>query len=123
MSPEDSIILYHLCTPEQWEQARKPEGYRPDSLATEGFIHLSKKAQLPATYQRFFKDFPELLLLCIRLREDDARLRFEDSYGHGARFPHYYAPLPMAAIERVLPLPVVSAGKHAERLSAFWEEL
>ncbi|MFW6347984.1 MAG: DUF952 domain-containing protein, partial [Cyclonatronaceae bacterium] len=66
------ITLYHFCTPQQWEQKRSETHYAPESLETEGFIHLSTKQQLPDTFQRYFSKQEDVLLLRIELPENAA---------------------------------------------------
>jgi uncharacterized protein (DUF952 family) len=96
--------LYHIVSSEDWRKAK--EQYRPLSLETEGFIHLSTREQVLETADIFFKGQHGLLLLELDLKAEDPALRWEPAVGLGHRpgqFPHYYAPLPIGAVKRVYP--------------------
>jgi uncharacterized protein (DUF952 family) len=99
LQPDD---LVHLATPEEWEAAQAIGVVAPPSLASEGFVHCSAGAQVPATIERHYPDRHELVLL--RLDPDavaDA-LRWEES-GAGERHPHVYRALRPADVAAALP--------------------
>lgn len=126
MSEENEIIVYHFCSRSQWDQQQNGKVYRPDSLESEGFIHLSKKEQLFKTFSRYFGDTEDVILLRIKLAEEDTALRFEDSYGKGEAFPHYYAPLPLERVQEVMPVPAPTAGgapDYERVLKTFFDQL
>jgi uncharacterized protein (DUF952 family) len=97
--------VFHITTRAAWDAAQAAGAYRADSLATEGFIHLSTAAQLPRTLQRFYRGVPDLVVLAI----DPARLRSELRYerADGDEFPHLYGPLPLDAVVSAEPAPPV----------------
>lgn len=91
-------MLYHLISPKDW-QAVQGQAYAPESLRTEGFIHLSTKDQYLKTYRRYFGD-REMLVLEIDENKLDSEIRYEKN-DHG-KFPHLYGPLNTSAIVNVL---------------------
>lgn len=86
--------LFHITTRTAWEAAKPTGEYRPPSLASEGFIHLSTAAQWRATRERFYRDVPDLVLLHIEPAGLDIRYERADDDD----FPHLYGPLPASAI-------------------------
>jgi uncharacterized protein (DUF952 family) len=104
--------LYHLVTPDQWEQFKEATFYAPPSLAQEGFIHCSSAEQVSASANRHFAGWPSLLLLVINPEKVSARIVFEDLYG-GGEFPHIYGALPIQAIEAVIPLKPEADGRFS----------
>ena len=92
-------MLYHLVDRGAWEAARAAGVYRPPSLASEGFIHLSTAEQWPRTRERFYADATELLLLEIdeTLLAGDVRYERAD----GEDFPHLYGVLDIEAVVSV----------------------
>ncbi|MEJ7602206.1 MAG: DUF952 domain-containing protein [Kofleriaceae bacterium] len=92
-------MLFHLTTRGEWDLARAAGEYRAPSLAREGFIHLSTEIQWRRTWQRFYRDVQDLVLLHI----DPSRLVTEVRYepADGDEFPHLYGVLPIAAVVAV----------------------
>lgn len=93
--------LLHICTLEEWLQARRTGEHRPKSLDTQGFVHLSAPDQVHLPANRLFAGRTDLVLL----RLDPVRLgspvRWEPgvpSDPESMRFPHLYGPLPAAAV-------------------------
>ena len=97
-------MIHHLAEPDAWVATTPQRAYEAESLATEGFIHLSTPAQLPITFTRFYADRTDLVLLDV----DDTHpvladlLRWEEIPG-GEVFPHLYGPLPLEAVMRARP--------------------
>jgi lysophospholipase L1-like esterase/uncharacterized protein (DUF952 family) len=81
--------VFHLLAPEQWPATG---WYRPESLGTEGFVHLSFADQVAGSANRHYADAPALVVV-----ELGARLVLEDSYGSGTAYPHLYGPVPVSA--------------------------
>jgi uncharacterized protein (DUF952 family) len=94
--------LFHITTRAAWEQARQAGEYRPASLASAGFIHLSTEAQWRATLDRFYRGVRGLVLLRIDPARVHAELRYERADGDD--FPHLYGPLEPAAVLEVVDL-------------------
>ena len=86
--------LFHLVPCESWSGH---EEWRPASLATEGFVHLSFAHQLDGTLAAHFAGAGELFLLEVELEGDG--LVIEASRG-GAPFPHLYRALRRGEVVR-----------------------
>ena len=93
--------VFHLVPPEQWPAAG---WYRPASLATEGFVHLSFADQLLGSANRHFAGADALVAVELDPLAVGADIRIEDSYGSGAAFPHAYGALPVSAALKRHPL-------------------
>ncbi|HEY4375598.1 MAG TPA: DUF952 domain-containing protein [Acidimicrobiales bacterium] len=91
-------ILYHLASDAEWEAAQAAGEIRPESLATEGFVHCSWDHQVAATAGRHFPGQADLLLLRLDPDALGAPVIEEDSYGSGTAYPHVYASIPASAI-------------------------
>jgi uncharacterized protein (DUF952 family) len=93
--------LFHIVAPEVWPQSGS---YRPESLTSEGFVHLSFADQVEGVANNLYPDEPELVVMELDPAAVGAEVRIEDSYGSGTEFPHLYGPLPVAAAVHVHPL-------------------
>jgi len=97
-------MIFHFCPAEAWAAAQRSGEYTADTLATEGFIHLSTAEQVHLPANALARGRTDLVLLEV----DEALLpeppRYEDG-GDGTLFPHLYAPLPVAAVVAVHPFP------------------
>ena len=76
----------------------------PDSLASEGFIHLSTREQVLWVAGRFYRGQAGLLLLAVDPARLVAELRYEEAEP-GQHFPHLYGALNLDAIVEVYPFP------------------
>ena len=110
--PSDAVV-YKICPRPDWVRAREHGGLLPSSDdARDGYIHLSRAAQLAGTLERHFAQKADLVLLAVRVGRLPARmLRWEPSRG-GELFPHLYGPLGVAAVEQVFELPLDPEGRH-----------
>lgn len=97
--------LYHLALPNEWQEARAAGAYRRSTrgmaLEQVGFIHASSSHQVPATFERFYRDAGAVVLLCIdpaRLEQAGVEVRWEPAPESGELFPHLYGPLPLEAV-------------------------
>ncbi|WP_216900219.1 DUF952 domain-containing protein [Synechococcus sp. CCY 9618] len=101
--------LYHLALAEEWREARTQGVYRRStrgrSLEEVGFIHASGAHQVDATFQRFYDDAGEVLLLTIDPQQLSAPVRWEPAPPSGERFPHIHGPLPLKAVLTAEPFP------------------
>ncbi|MEM9161930.1 MAG: DUF952 domain-containing protein [Cyanobacteria bacterium P01_F01_bin.4] len=93
-------MLFHITEPTPWQTAQTEGTYRPASLATEGFIHLSEKAQVAWVANQFYQGQSGLLLLEIVPDRLQADLRYDEVPDHGT-FPHLYGPLNLDAVVQV----------------------
>lgn len=97
--------LYHLALRGEWQAARTAGTYRRSTrgLALEqvGFIHASYAHQVPATFERFYRDAGAVVLLAIdpnRLKQAGVAVRPEPAPESGELFPHLYGALPLEAV-------------------------
>lgn len=104
------MLLHHVAEAADYVAARGAgRDYVPAGFAAEGFIHLCTAAQLAGVLERYFRGRSGLVLLTL----DEGRLpeapRWE---GAVERFPHLYAPLPLAAVAGERALSVDDAGRE-----------
>jgi glutathione S-transferase len=96
--------LFHLVAEPVWRAACQTGEYAPESLADEGFIHFSFRAQVAGSANRHYPDASDLIVIEV----DPSRLPtpavIEDSYGSGQAFPHVYAAIPTSAAVAEHPL-------------------
>lgn len=99
--------IVHITERSLWEAARARGTYetstRGRTLAQEGFIHCSTRAQLPGTARRFFADLDDLVVLVIDPDRLDVPVKYETDRPGGEAFPHVYGPIPVAAVVDVEP--------------------
>lgn len=93
-SAEDVL---HVSTPDAWAAAQQAGEVRTPSLATEGFIHCSTRAQLPGTLERHFRGAGPLVALVLDVERLGDALRWDESRP-GEHFPHVHGPIPLAAV-------------------------
>ena len=102
-------MIYHFCPASTWERAQREGAYTADTLATEGFIHLSGAEQVHLPANALARGRTDLVLLVV----DEDRLPqpavYEDG-GDGMLFPHLYGPLPLDAVVAVQPFPPDADG-------------
>jgi len=90
--------LFHLVQIDEWRALGQPRGcWRPPSLATEGFVHLSFADQLPGTLALHFPGSPELALLELARAPLGEALVLETSRG-AALFPHLYRAIALSEL-------------------------
>ncbi|MFT3872448.1 MAG: DUF952 domain-containing protein [Nocardioides sp.] len=99
--------IYHIATAADWAEARRTTTYATStlgrSLAEEGFIHASRREQVSAAFEAFYRPVREpLVLLTIDTDKLSAPWR-EDPVGDQS-FPHIYGPLNTSAVISVEPL-------------------
>lgn len=94
-------MIYHVTTRQAWEQAKQEGYYKSPSLATEGFIHCSKKEQVAGVLERYYKYAEDLLLLHIDEYKLQASLQYELSPSVNEAFPHLYGVLNIDAVSEV----------------------
>jgi uncharacterized protein (DUF952 family)/GNAT superfamily N-acetyltransferase len=98
--------LVHITTPSAWRVALSAGSLVAPSLYTEGFIHLSGPDQVDFPANALYAGREDLLLLVVDPARLDSAVVWERG-GHGdldaMRFPHFYGPLPTAAVTSVVP--------------------
>jgi uncharacterized protein (DUF952 family) len=105
-------LYFHITTRAALAKARQDGAYRPPSLETEGFVHLSLERQWQGAANRFYRGQPELVLLVLAAELLDAPVRFEAA--DGDRFPHLFGAVPVSAILAALDLPLTADGQVLE---------
>lgn len=91
--------LLHLVPARAWELVG--DRYAPESLRTEGFVHLSAPHQLAEVAAARFAGRSDLLLLVVDPARLDVEVVWEDTTGEGHTFPHAYGSLPREAVVAV----------------------
>jgi uncharacterized protein (DUF952 family) len=81
-------------------------------------VHLSTARQVAGVLERYFANAVDLVAIRLTTEALGAALRWETN-SKGEAFPHLYGALPVAAAERVEPVPDGAAGRRAlaERLA------
>jgi uncharacterized protein (DUF952 family) len=109
--------VYKVCTAAEWDEAVRL-GYYAGSAddLRDGFIHLSRNAQIARTLARHFSEQdgtgrPNLILVSIDVASLGNALKWEPARD-GSLFPHLYGPLDTVHAERIVPLPVGPDGRH-----------
>lgn len=101
-------MIYHIAERRVWDQALANGEYRVSSLVTEGFIHLSTKAQFIRVANFLFRGQKNLVLLEV----DETLLQSELKYDPvgDEKFPHLYGPLNVNAVVKVHEFPTEADG-------------
>jgi uncharacterized protein (DUF952 family) len=99
--------IFHIATAIDWAAAKRSGVYltstRGRLLADEGFIHASRRDQVPGVWKAFYADAGEpLVLLTIDTDKLTSTWR-EDPVGDDT-YPHVYGPLNASAVVRAQPL-------------------
>lgn len=81
--------IYHIVTPEVWENFKDKDFYEADSLHKEGFIHCSFAEQLETVLQRYYSDAERVLILEIDTEKLSSKLVEEPSTNNEI-YPHVY---------------------------------
>ncbi len=93
--------LFHLALSQDWQAAQDSGSYQVSTrgltLSQVGFIHLSWLDQVKATFDRFYADAADVLLLTIDPACLTNPLRAEVA-ANGELFPHLFGPLPVKAV-------------------------
>jgi len=95
--------LFHITTRAAWDRCQGAGEYRHESLAREGFLHLSTEDQWRHTLQRLFRGVEDLVVLEIDPARVQAEIRYESA--DGELFPHLYGALATGAVVRVREAP------------------
>ena len=101
-------MIVHICERAAWEEAQTTGEYRPDSLASEGFIHASQPSQVLDVANRFYPGRQDLLLLWINPQRLRPAIRYEPV--DGDLFPHIYGALNLDAVLAVVAFPPDADG-------------
>jgi uncharacterized protein (DUF952 family) len=97
-------LILHITTAGHWNAARAAGEYRTPSLDAEGFIHCSLPTQVTHVADWFYRDVPDLVLLCIDPGRLTSELRWEPSSDEfPGDFPHVYGPIALDAVTEAVP--------------------
>jgi uncharacterized protein (DUF952 family) len=103
-------IIYKIAPEPLWRSAVEQGAFTGSPVdVKDGFIHFSTAAQARETAAKHFAGAADLVLVAVATSGLD--LKWEPSRG-GDLFPHLYAPLPVAAVLWVKPLPLGADGRH-----------
>jgi uncharacterized protein (DUF952 family) len=94
-------VLVHLCPSDEWSSAKVQGELRPESLASVGFVHLSRPEQVHLPANRLYRGRHDLVLLHIDPDRLDSPIRWEPGVAtdpESMLFPHLYGALPVAAV-------------------------
>jgi len=94
-------MIYHVVTQKDWDAAQAEGSYAAASLATEGFIHTSKKEQVAGVLERYYAGQSNLLLLHIDESLLTEPLKYELAPSVNEEFPHIYGRLNLDAVVKV----------------------
>lgn len=89
-------IIYHVVTPDYWQQFSEKAAYTPPTFEEEGFIHCCTEAQINYVLTTYFVGVAEILLLKIDTNLLEAELKIEPA--NGQHFPHIYGAINKTAI-------------------------
>lgn len=106
--------LFHIIGSAEWAEAQSLGRYAPESLAVEGFIHLSKRAQILRPANLLYQGREDLQLLVLDPESLRAEVVLEPgSHGENELFPHLYGQLNLDAVRRVVDFPCDENGAFA----------
>lgn len=112
------MLIFHIVSIADWGTAVAAGSYRPPSLDTEGFIHLSYAEQVGATANRYYRAIDDLQVLEVDPALVGSELRVEASPTTGELFPHLYGPLPITAVAAIHPLERDARGDYIFELGS-----
>lgn len=111
--PSVMTVIYRIIAAADWAAAEAAGAFAGTAHdIRDGFIHFSTAAQAAETAAKHYAGQTGLLLLAVDTAALTAPLKWEKSRNDDL-FPHLYGPLPVAAVARVLPLPLDDrTGRH-----------
>ncbi|MGV0851498.1 DUF952 domain-containing protein [Mycolicibacterium phlei] len=98
------LVLVHLCSKDEWKDAKANGELRPVSLVANGFVHLSTPEQVHLPANRLYVGRTDLVLLHIDPARLSSPVRWEPGVPTdpaGMVFPHLYGALPVTAVINV----------------------
>jgi uncharacterized protein (DUF952 family) len=106
------MIIYHITTEQEWNQANLDGFYEAPSLHSEGFIHCSTEQQVEGVLQRYFDGKTNLIKLVINTEKLNSELKFEMSATINEEFAHVYGTINLDAV-----VGVMAVNQSSERTS------
>lgn len=108
-------LIYTLVREADWRAAEAARAYHGSADdRRDGFLHFSTAAQLRASAAKHRAGVADLWMIEADAAALGEALKWEPASG-GSRpglFPHLYAPLPLSAIRRAIPVPLAADGRH-----------
>jgi uncharacterized protein (DUF952 family) len=115
-------LIYHITSRDAALWARQTGEYRTESLAQDGFIHLSQHHQILSVANAFYAGKKELVILVVETSRLKAKLKYEApvhpsastsaaALSEDARFPHLYGPLNLDAVVKAVNFPPLANGR------------
>ncbi len=99
-----SEMIYKVVRANEWASAREGGVFNGSADdVSDGFIHLSRAAQLKATLEKHFAGEDGLLLVAVNAGGFGPELIWETSRG-GEGFPHLYGSLKLTSVHSVVPI-------------------
>lgn len=115
-------MIYHITTQEEWDSAQAKGQYAASSLQSEGFIHCSTAKQVVEVANAFYRDVPNLILLCIDESELELTVKWEapahpeghdpETIDEAQLFPHVYGTINLDAVTKVVDIPKNVDGSY-----------
>jgi len=103
-------MIYIIAKKTDWEAAQQKGFFETPSLAAEGFIHASNDDQVVGSANKHYKGQSGLVLLAVDIAKVKAAVRFDNTSGGTALFPHIYGRLETTAVKDVYAFPVKADG-------------
>ena len=91
-------MIYHVASNTEWERQKTSGFFEAASLQTEGFIHTSRKEQIPGVLERYYSEAKDIILLHIDETKLTSALKEELAPSVNEFFPHIYGPLNVDAV-------------------------
>jgi uncharacterized protein (DUF952 family) len=108
-------FIYTLVQTDDWRAAEAARAYHGSADdRRDSFLHFSTAAQLRASAAKHRAGIADLLMVEVPSAALGESLKWEPASG-GSRpglFPHLYGALPLAAVRRVVSLPLGADGRH-----------
>lgn len=105
-------MIYHIVTPEYWNEFNNQEIYFSETFDAEEFIHCSTIAQLSGVLERYYKGAGSVL----KLEIDEEKLTTKPVYEaapNGEDFPHIYGGINKSAVVGIKELKEESLGNYS----------
>ena len=93
--------IYHIASKKSWEDQLFNANYTHISLEKEGFIHSSTAQNLTDTYNMYYKQDEELVILLIIPELLVPEIKYEFAESRNAYFPHIFGSINKTAIQSV----------------------
>ena len=108
--------IYHFLPRARYQIALERGHHEPESLDKEGFVHCSTKEQVVHVANFIARGARDLVLLKLDPQKIAQPILFENLEGGERLFPHVYGPLPIRAVETVIPFQPDETGEFREEL-------